>query len=224
MDTKIVELNTDIYEQLSSIKILNSTYSDLIIDLINDDYEYNEIKTFFNSNVSERLATTIYDNIGLEFIAQVFDKDVQHAISYNVPGIIDDYSNQSNLIEREERKKVRTLNQNTKNIEVELFVFNKLFELAMDNKTVNDLIYDLEDDYNSNFKYYTLNHVIIRSMNNVIEMLIEHRKNKILFEEKILETINNSKEFAYVFRDEIGLKKIKRLFNESIYTHLESLE
>ena len=222
MDTKIVELNTDIYKQLSSIKKLNSTYSDLIIDLINDDYEYNEIKTLFINNVSEKLAISVYESIGLDFITHVFDKDVRCAISYNIPGIIDDY--QSILVEREERSKIRTLNQNTKNIEIELFVFNKLFELAMDNKTVNDLIYDIEDDYNGNNKYYTLNHIIIRSMNNVIEMLIKHKENKTLFEDKILETISNSKEFAYIFRDEIGLKKIKRLFNESIYTMLESLD
>ncbi|MBE6493725.1 MAG: hypothetical protein E7Z84_03840 [Methanosphaera stadtmanae] len=222
MDTKIVELNTDIYEQLTSMKSSNQTFTDLIIDLINDDYRYNQLKAFFNNkdNISENLAESLDNNLSLDFITEVFDEDVRYTISLKIPNIKDNYSiivSEDNL---EEYDKNRTLNQNTKNMEIELFTFNRLFEIGIDDDTIKYLNSDLNNDYTTNKKYYTLNHVLIRSINNIIEMLVNHKLKLLKFEEKLLEKINESPDFRIILKNEIELNKIKRIFNKEIFNRL----
>ena len=220
MDTRIVELNTGIYEELKSMKSSDQTYTDLIIDLINDDYRYNEIKAFFikRENMSPNLAEAIRDNLGLDLMMETFGEDVRYAVSDSMPYTDDEYSVvvSENCLEEYDMKKQRTLNRNTRNIEIELFTFNRLFEIGMDEKTSDRLSSDLDDDYRTNMKYYTLNHVLIRSVNNIIEMLIDHRQKLTGFEKKVLEGMEESPAFKETLRNEIDSKKIGRMFSRKI--------
>lgn len=129
------------------------SYSDLIMDLINMDYDYNEIQIFFinKSNISERLANSFYENIGLDFITDIPGEEARSAITNNMPNLIDDYSitiHEINPDKDEKRKDMMRLHENTETVEFELFIFNKLYlKQALMKKQLKNIQFDLGNDY-----------------------------------------------------------------------------
>lgn len=59
-----------------------------------------------------------------------------------------------------------------------------------------------------------MNHIIDRAITDLIEMLLDHKEKIIKFKDRLLEKIKESEEFSNILREEIGLSKIKRLFNK----------